>query len=203
MWNKLFAITGVLALGLSGYALYAILQQPRIGVVDNAALITNFSEAINARKQFESEKAQWDANSKVMEDSIKATIDEMTKTYPGATKAKRKEMEERLQHWNSEYSRYTKTVKSLAAQKEQDLLAPVVQKVNSFIKNWGAQHRYDIIYGTAGGGVILTVNPKMEITARVLADLNALYGPPKTESSPAGPHNDTVKHDDTSETDAR
>jgi Skp family chaperone for outer membrane proteins len=130
MLNKVLAVLCLIALGLSGYVFITMLQQPKVGVVDNAILLANFSEAITARKQFDGEKAKWDENTKAMEDSIKAALNEMTQKYSVSSKAQRKEMEERLQRWNSEYGRYTKSIKNLTAQKEQDILVPVVQKVN-------------------------------------------------------------------------
>jgi outer membrane protein len=180
MFKTLNLIVLIVLIAISGYCIVKVADIPKIGVVDNTQLISNFSEAISARKKYETEKATWDNNIKSLQDSIKSAIDIMAKGYDNAPKNQKEIMQKNLNHWNEEYARYVKAVQELSRKRESEALKPVLDKINSFVKNWGTEHGYDIIYGTAGGGVILTVNDKLNVTSKILSDLNELYGSQKT-----------------------
>ncbi|HEX2956968.1 MAG TPA: OmpH family outer membrane protein [Chitinispirillaceae bacterium] len=195
-----FLVILVLAvvLGISVFCLVKALNAPRIGVVDNATIITNFSEAIAAKKKFDEQKAVWDGNLKSLGDSIKAAVNLMAGEYDNASQKRKLELQKNLQKWNEQYANYSNSVGNLVKKREMEMLQPVIDKINSFVKSWGAQHGYDIIYGTASGGVILTVSEKLNITDRILADLNELYGSKSVQQADTtGNKKDTISGTDT------
>lgn len=184
MINKVVTITAAIIIitGISLFSLIKVLSQPKMAVVDTTTLIGNFTESIAAKKKFEQEKSSWDIRAKNLKDSIKAAVDAMAKEYDSAGKTRRVELQDNLKKWNDEYARFTRALKEFSRKREMELLQPVIDKVNSFVKNWGDEHGYDIIYGTAGGGVILTVSDRLNVTSEILADLNELYGNATTEA---------------------
>jgi len=188
-------------LGISIFCLVKVLTTPKIGVVDNSTLIANFSEAIAAKKKFDEQKAIWDNNLKTLGDSIKAAVNLMATEYDTASQKRKLELQKNLQKWNEQYANYSNAVGNMAKKREMELLQPVIDKINSFVKSWGTQHGYDIIYGTASGGVILTVSEKLNITDRILADLNKLYGGASaSQADSIGNKIDTVSGIDTMST---
>lgn len=160
-----------------------IFSLPKIGIVDNVSLLANFSEAIAANKQYEEEKKQWEANIAILEDSIKTAVDVLSKEYEKASKERKKELEQKLQECNARYTQYTKNIERLYYTRREEIMGPVVTRVNDFVKQWAETHGYDVIYGTGEGGVILSVTPSLNITSKVAKDLNELYKVSGTKTS--------------------
>ena len=164
------------AAGLSAYLTKR--TQPRVGVVDNNVLMSQFSEAIQAQKNLDALEAEWKANIKTIGDSLHSVMDSLSDRYAKANEADRKKMQDHLNHWNEEYSRYTGAVEKMRTLKQKEILTPVLEKVNGFVRNWASQHGYQILLGTGNGGVILSVAEAQNVTHEVLADLNKLYAVP-------------------------
>jgi len=147
-------------------------------VVDNNVLMSQFSEAIQAQKNLDALEAEWKANIKTIGDSLHSVMDSLSDRYAKANEADRKKMQDHLNHWNEEYSRYTGAVEKMRTLKQKEILTPVLEKVNGFVRNWASQHGYQILLGTGNGGVILSVAEAQNVTHEVLADLNKLYAVP-------------------------
>lgn len=182
-------ITGIVAVGLAGAALVVALKpKAKVGVVDNAALMTQFSEAVAANAALEDLEKGWKANLKILQDSIQATMDVLTKDYAHAKESDRQRMGEALNRWNAEYNRYQSAVANMRTEKQKEILNPVLERVNAFVKNWAREKGYGVILGTGNGGVILSVAEAQNVTPLIVADLNRVYAGkavPKAEGKPA------------------
>lgn len=148
---------------------------PKIAVVDNNYLVSQFSEAIAARKAFEQQKQEWDKNIKTIQDTLDTIVKEMSTNYGKSSPQKKTEMESRLNHWNQEYRRYLKAVDQMSAKKEQELMTPVLEQLNSFVTNWAKRNGYDVVIGSGNGGVILSAKEQYNVTDKILVDLNKMY----------------------------
>jgi outer membrane protein len=168
-------IVSVVALGFGIFAFTKGVKVPKIGIVDNALIMSQFSEAIDARQKFEKEKSVWENNTKVLEDSLRSNAQFLSQNYAKASKEKKIELEKKMERLNNEYNRYGNAVKQMKSQKEIELLKPVVEKANSFLATWAKQKGYDIILGTGNGGVILSADQKWNITPVAIAEMNHLY----------------------------
>lgn len=164
----------VTAFATAGYAIVRMQSMPRVGIVDNAVLLQQFSESIKAREEIMAERKKWMENTRVIEDTLKAVMEEMGKAEKSDVKT-RKELAEKLQKWNKEYNDYSSAVQRMAPMLESEKLKPVLEKLNMYVQTWGREHGYDAILGTGTGGVILMREPTHDITSSVLAGLNELY----------------------------
>lgn len=148
---------------------------PKIAVINNDILVNQFSEAVAARKSLELQKHEWEKNIKTIQDTLDTIVKEMSSTYSNSSSQKKSEMESRLNHWNQEYRRYLKTVDQMSIKKEQELMTPVLNQLNSFVKTWAKRKGYDIVIGSGNGGVILSVEDQFDVTYQLISDLNAMY----------------------------
>lgn len=171
LWAALLA-----SLAVAGYTLYRLRALPKVGIVDNALLMQQFSEAIRARGELQVERQKWTANSKIIEDSLKVVMEAMGKAEHESAKT-REALAARLDKWNKEYNDYATAVQQMAPKLEAEKLRPVLDKLNMFVQNWGREHGYAAILGTGNGGVILMRESAYDVTTQVLTGLNALYGP--------------------------
>lgn len=183
MKNQVLSIVA-LALGASALGWNLAHKAPKIGYAETAILMTEFTEAIQARKTYEASQKEWDKNLKLLNDSLMAGMERMKSGYDKSSKAQQDSMRHSLQLRNEDLQRYTNAVKQQAVDKERELMDPVVKKINSFLDLWGTQHGYDMIFGTMTGGNVLQADKRMNITAAVLKDLNEHYKDLPTAKAP-------------------
>lgn len=169
----------VVLVGILGFNLYTFKKVnaiPKVCVVDNAVLLSQFSEGISARKNLEYEKKKWEMNVKTLEDSVKKAFEYMKNNYDKSNDKKRAEMQKNLHRWNEEFNNYTKAVDNMSRKKEEELLKPVIEQLNSFVKIWAKRNGYPIVIGTGNGGVILSAADYVNVTDQILEELNKHYG---------------------------
>lgn len=174
MKNQIIALVA-LAAAAGAIVLHFVQKPPKVGYAETAVLMSEFSEAIKAKKEFEAAQKEWDANLKALNDSLMATMDRMKAEYDKSPAATKDSLRNLLQKRNDDLQRYTNAVKQKAVEKEKELMDPVIRKINSHLDVWGKQHGYDLILGTMSGGNILQANPVFNVTAKVLKDLNETY----------------------------
>lgn len=164
-----------LALAAGSLAWNLTHKAPKIGYAETSVLLAEFSEAIQARKQFEQAQKEWDANLKTLNDSLVADMDRLKAGFDKASAKEKDSMRTAFQKRNEDLQRYSAAVKKMAEEKDKELMDPVVKKVNSFLDLWGKQHGYDMIFGTMQGGNVLQANGTFNVTAAVLKDMNEHY----------------------------
>jgi outer membrane protein len=157
-------------------------RPPKIAYAETSVLLSQFSEAIQAKKQFEEAQKEWDKNLKQINDSLISAMNRMKAGYDKASAKEREDMQGVLSQRNSDLQRYTNAVKKMSEEKEKALMEPVIGKVNAFLDTWGKQHGYDLILGALTGGNILQANSNLNVTARIVHDINLYYG--ETPASP-------------------
>lgn len=183
--------TGLLALlaALIAIGFHFQKRSPKIGYAETAVLMSDFSEAIEAKAEFRKFQNEWDANLKRINDSLTAAMNALKADYDKVSPKERDALERNLARWNQDLQRYTQAVKRMSEEKEKELIAPVLNKMNAFMKTWGEENGFDMIFGTASGGNILQASSALNMTKDLLRDMNAFYRrlPPAadTGSSPA------------------
>jgi outer membrane protein len=172
--DKLVYWTGPigLALGACALGLHLAHRPPKIAYAETATLMTEFSEAIKARKQFGEKSKEWDGNIKALNDSLNTAMEKLKTEYEKASPARKEELRTILQKRNEDLQRYTNAVKKMSDEKEKELMGPVIQEMNAFMKTWGNQHGYSLILGTTNGGNILQADAGLDVTAGLLRDMN-------------------------------
>lgn len=148
---------------------------PNIAYAETATLFSEFTESIQARKEFETAQKEWDKNLTILNDSLSAAMEHMKARYDQASPQERIKLRRLLERRDNDLQRYTQAVKQMATEKETTLMEPVVKKINSFMAIWGKEHGYDLILGTQAGGNILQAHASLNVTAALLRDLNEHY----------------------------
>lgn len=185
-----FIAYAALAAALAALGWNCLKKTPKVAYAETNVILSEFSEAIQARKKFEESQGEWDKNLKTLNDSLVAAMESMKGRYDAASKEEQRKMQAELQQRNEELQRYTNAVKKLAQDREKELMEPVIKKVNSFMDLWGKEHGYDLILGTMTGGNILQAKAQLNMTPLIIKDLNFHYrglpsGEEKKVSSPS------------------
>jgi outer membrane protein len=169
--------TGLLALvvALGAVGLHFWQRAPKIAYAETSVLLSEFSEAVKAKRQFEEAQKGWDGNLAKLNDSLTAGMDRMKRGYDQANAKTKDSLRADLQRRNEDLQRYANAVKKMSQDKEKELMDPVIKKMNGFLAQWGKGHGYDLILGTVAGGSILQANPQFNLTDRILQDMNSEY----------------------------
>ena len=173
--NPIVWISLALALLASGGAVWNFIKTPKVVYVETPVLLNQFNEAGVARKVFEEEQQKWDKVLTQYQDSIKAQVETMKKTFDSSTPAAQNQMRQKLSQMQAAFEDYQGRVRMMSQKKESELMQPVLEKANQFMKQWGQEKGYDLILGTMNGGSILYANEKINVTAPLIKDMNAFY----------------------------
>lgn len=148
---------------------------PKIGYVDTTKLVTGFIETQRAQKAFAMFQKEWEENLKRLTDSATVAKMRMKLTYDTASIARKNALQDTAFERNQELQNYFNDVKKISTDKEKELMDPVVAKIDSFTEVWGKQHGYTLILGTTPQGNILQADSSLNVTNRLLLDLNAHF----------------------------
>lgn len=174
-----------LAVATAALAVSYLKKDVRIGYAETSVLITNFNQAISARKKFEEAQKEWDKNLKLINDSLMAAMEDLKHNYEKAPKPRQETMRRNLDKWNSDLNRYSGAVKQMSKEREKELMDPVLSSLNAYLKQWGEKRGYDMIFGTMTGGNILHARSAHNVTSTFLADLNEHYKDLPSAAAPA------------------
>jgi outer membrane protein len=90
---------------------------------------------------------------------------------PAAKTQRQEEIRQRQQ----EYQTRVEALESQAGQRQQQLVQPVMDRVNKVIEEIRAEGSYSFIFDVAGGSII-AADPRLDLTEEVLRRLRAAAG---------------------------
>ena len=91
------------------------------------------------------------------------------------SKAKKQEVEKGLQAKQKQLNDYQQSISQQAQEEDQKLTQGVLNQVNSYIEEYGKENGYKIIFGANGSGTIFYGTEAINITNKVLLNLNKEY----------------------------
>jgi Skp family chaperone for outer membrane proteins len=150
-------------------------QSKRIAFVDTARLMTGFKEANKVNKEIQAEDETWKKDLKAIDDSLKAFMDTMTVKYDRADLKTKKEMQEELEVKNQQRNNFERQQIKRMQDLTQKKMATVYDKINVLMKEYGNNHHYDIIFGTAAGSILYGESTSADITNEIIEEMNKRY----------------------------
>jgi len=154
---------------------YLLMNRPRLAYVRSYDLIEKYTGTQEARSKFEQKKNVMMANV----DSLKSMFERDRIDYlasaRGMSAAQRSSREEQLGKQQSQIMQYSSAVEDQIKQEDEDLMAPVLSQINTYVEEYAKENDFDIILGTTLSGSLLYGNNTLDITDEVLKNLNAKY----------------------------
>lgn len=150
------------------------LNSPKVVYIDSAVLMDKYLGAIEAKEKIDLEQEEWKNNILTLEtelNQLNSDFIENGKNWSASTVEKKQQELEKKQQ---DYFRYRQAIEEKVAKRENEIMQPIFDQLNSDIKTYGKKKRYDIILGTISGGNILYSKQKLDITEDFLAYANSL-----------------------------
>lgn len=147
----------------------------KIAFVDTQRLMVGFKDANKVNKLLEAEDLKWKTDMGAMEDSLKRFMDSMTVKFDRADMKTKKAMQDELAMRNQQVNNFQRYHIKKMEEMTQDKMKDVYTKINVFMKEYGAAHKYDIIFGTSQGNILYGENTTADITDDVIKAIAAKY----------------------------
>jgi outer membrane protein len=91
------------------------------------------------------------------------------------TSIQARDLEAQLMQKQQEFATYRDQLVGQLAEEEQVMLNRIYNSISEYIKEFNKDYRYGMILTTSGGTPVLHADPAYDITAEVIAGLNAYY----------------------------
>ncbi len=173
--NKLALPIAVLAL-IASVASYFLLQSnSELVYVDVNKLLEGYNRTTAEREAFAKK-------TKV----LKANVDSLVTNWQSELKAYEKERasmskkevelkQELLTNKQQQLNNYQQAIQKQIQEEDQKMTQTVVNDINDYVKEYGKNHGYPIIFGAGGSGNIMYAEDASDLTAEVLIGLNEQY----------------------------
>lgn len=184
MKTKLFAslIAAIMFLGMTANA------QQKIGYTNVDYILNNLPDAKDIETKLKTEKAQYD---KLLQDKVsdfQKKYEDYQKNAPSMSPVIKADREKELQNQNNSIQEFQQNSEGALQQKQQQLLAPVLDKIDKTIKDVAKENGYTYVFNTdAGPGTtpILLVAPDADNISDLVFKKLGVTPPAKTAATTA------------------
>lgn len=174
--NKYFqqALFAVIISALSSLV-YLQLSSKKVAYVDSAKLVNNYQSMIEARKIYQQKSSVWKANVDTLASEVQLTISNYEKESGTMTSKEKELSQELIRTRQRQFVEYQKAINEKAAQEDNQMTSHILEQVNSYIREYGDEHGYKIIFAATEYGNIAYAEEGIDITDKVLEGLNKGY----------------------------
>lgn len=147
-------------------------QALKIGYIDSRVLLDQAPDAIAAQKQFEQEMTRIEGEIKAMETEFQGMLTAYQQQQGTMSAEARQTREQELGTQQQQYTQRATQMQQDLASKRDQLVEPVMQKINVIIDEIRAQGNYSLILDVAAGSII-AADESLDLTEEVLRRLGA------------------------------
>jgi outer membrane protein len=156
------------------FALYSHFSETKIAYVDNNEILSKYKGAKEAREKLEKESKSWESNIKILQLEMDSLSKIWQKDGQKWSKNMKQEKAKELQLKEQDLGRYTQAVQQKAAQRNKELMDPVIADLNKYIEEYAKDNGYDFVLGTMTGNIVYADKTR-EITREVIKYVNEQY----------------------------
>ncbi|MET4075978.1 OmpH family outer membrane protein [Hymenobacter sp. UYCo722] len=147
----------------------------KLAYVESGKMLDGYQGMKDARKAFEGKARGWEKQNQAMLAGFKANVEGYQKQAPTLSPEQRAATEQKLQEQQQQVAQQQQMLQQQAQQEEGKLTQSVLESVNKKVEAYGKAHGYKLILIAAPSGTIAYGEKNLDITAPVLAYLNANY----------------------------
>jgi outer membrane protein len=156
---------------------FAFAGSGKIVYVDSDKLLNGYKGMIEARAEFQKKRTVWESNIDTLTKDVQDAIRTYSKDMALGTEKEKQLSKVLIQTKQKQLIDYQSAIKQNAAQEEQRLNQQVLSTINAFLSRYGKKNGYKMILIAANGNIAYA-DPSMEITDRIVEELNKEYSVP-------------------------
>lgn len=143
----------------------------KIGFIDSRKIIAEAPGAKEAQATFEKEMAGYQAQLKVMEDSLKNLMDDYQQKSTTLSPEAKKQREDAIRARQESYQQRAAALEEQAGSRQAALVQPVMDRIKSVISDLRKEGGYAMIFDVGQGSGVVAADSTLDLTAQVLARL--------------------------------
>jgi outer membrane protein len=163
------------AIVISLIAIYLAKSSSELVYVDVNKLITGYGKTKVAKAEFDKKanlmKANVDSLVANWQTELKNYEKERASLSPNELKLKQELLGNKQQQING----YQEAIQKKIQEEDKKVTQTVINDINDYIKEYGKDHNYKIIFGASGGGNIMYADESTDLTEEILKGLNTEY----------------------------
>lgn len=167
-----YMLAGLATFAVMAAAQPALAQAPRIGFINSQRILAEAPGTVQAQQAFEADMAQYRAQI----DSLETALEQARETYQRQQstlgETARQERQAQLQVQFNTYQQRVAELEQVAQRRQAELVQPIMQRISAVIEEIRQAEGYAMIFD-ASTGALITADPALDLTDRVLESLRA------------------------------
>jgi outer membrane protein len=146
----------------------------KLGYIDSVKILAEYKGVEDAKRAFDTEIKTWEKEEERMRTEIDSLSLEFKSQNLMLTEATRKEKESAIKQKKTDYETFVRSIwgqEGKIVQKNAELMKPIIDKVNVILERLGGEEGFAMIFDAASGGIVYA-DPGLDLTARVVEELN-------------------------------
>ncbi len=146
----------------------------KLGFIDSQAVIGAYPGTQEAQATFSTENSAWERQAAALQEEVNRLNTELERQSMAMTQERRTQLTAQLQQKYAEYQNFIDRVwgqTGEAYQRNQELMQPIVARVNEILEQVGAAEEWDFIFDAASGGIVYA-NPQYDLTPKIIELMN-------------------------------
>jgi len=173
--NKLALPIAVVALVASVTSFFLLRSNSEQVYVDVNKLIEGYSRTKVEREAFDKKTTVLKANVDSLVTNWQSELKAYEKDRVSMSKKEIELKQELLQSKQQQLNNYQQAIQKQIQEEDQKMTQTVVNDINDYVKEYGKNQGYPIIFGAGGNGNIMYAQDASDLTEEVLVGLNAQY----------------------------
>lgn len=171
---KRFLSVGLpLIFGLLGAAFSSEAQAQKYGFINSAQIVAQAPGAAEARQSLETEMQGYRTELDRLEAQLDSLQTNLERQGASLSATAREQRQQELQQKFAQYQQRASELQQTAQRREQELVAPIMQRISGVIESVRVEGGYSMIFDIAAAGVIVAADPALDLTSQVLAKLGS------------------------------
>lgn len=158
----------ILALGLSSISATVVAQELKIGFINTDRIFRDANSAKAAQAKLEQEFLRREKELTDQGTQLKAIADKLDKDAPTLSEAQRNTRQKQLVEQDRDFQRKRREFQEDLNVRKNEELQQVLERANKVVKQVAEAEKYDVVLQE-----VVYINPKHDITEKVLKVLNA------------------------------
>lgn len=153
-----------------------VAQKFKIGYIHSQKILSTYKEAVDVQKKIDELNRQWEKEGLEMQKELQQLQERFESQSLLLSESKKAEKAQEIQNLYLKIQQFQQEKwepgKGEIYKKQEEYMAPILDKINAVIKKIGEQEKFNYIFDTAAGNILYASEDQPDLTERVLEELN-------------------------------
>ena len=143
----------------------------KIGYINSSAIVAENTDALAAQEQFKREMVPFESEVQALEAEISGLINRFQAQQVTLSPDVRRNRQQEILQKQQQYRDRVGEIEAEAARRQQELVAPIMERINTIIQDVRREGSYTFIFDLSAGGLI-AADETLDLTEEVIQRLS-------------------------------